>query len=257
MILTTSNILLGRTPTIVTGEDVNLDPAAITDPDFSANYTSTDQFRLTFDFGATTEINYVAYAGLKLKGSGDFTSRVRIRDGSEIIATNFIERDHCVVVTFEPRSFANLRVGMFNAAGNGNPFISFVAAGTAITIPNSGEIAGYNRQFLNRSIRLKTTLNSDAAPIASLKKKIAAKGLLSLPNMTQAFTETTWQDFLDFSAENNFFIREQGTVEAPLTTSFDQSGYLCYDLQANSVKAHAQTRLLNNLSIGFKVFNGL
>lgn len=257
MIITISNILLGRTPTAFTGEDITGDLSAVTDPDFSTNYTSTDQFRLTLDFGVTSEINYVAYAGLKLKGNEDFTSRVRIRDGSEIIATNFIERNHCVLVTFEPRTFSNLRVGMFNAAGNGNPFISFIAAGVAITAPNFGETSGHNRQFLNRSIKKKTTLNNSAAPIASLQKKISAKGSLNLPNMTKEFSEGVWQNFLDFAVDNHFFMREQGEVENPVLTSFDQSAYLCYELQQNTVKAHSQTRALNNLAVSFKVFNGL
>jgi hypothetical protein len=86
MYITKSNVLINKTPTSVqNGENLNFDPASVTDPDFSTFYVSTDNNRLTFDFGAVSNINYVAYAGLNIEGARNFTSRVRVRDGSTII----------------------------------------------------------------------------------------------------------------------------------------------------------------------------
>jgi hypothetical protein len=140
MHITTSNVLLGKVPeTVFIGENLDFDPASVTDPDFSTFYLSSDNNRLTFDFGAVETINYVAYAGLNLAGNKDFTSRVRVRDGSTIIASTFISMDTCVLVMFEARTFANLRVGMYNAKGDEQPRVSFIAAGTAFEVPNGGE----------------------------------------------------------------------------------------------------------------------
>lgn len=260
MIITTSNILLGQTPNIFIGENPSFDAANITDPDFSTAYTSTDNFRLTCDFGATSVINYVALAGLNIEGAKDFTSRVSIIDDSVVIARNFVSANNCVVATFEPRSFTNLRVGMFNATGSTPPSVSFVAAGNAIAIPNNGENAGYNRQFLNRNRKTKSSLNNLAAPTSYLTKKVAPKGVLNLPNMTKSFSENEWQTFLSFSDENYFFIREQDpipTLNGSVEETRNNSAYLCFEPSGIKTTAHAQTRELNNCSIAFKVFNGL
>lgn len=261
MHITKSNILLGRVPTSVqNGENLNFDQASVTDPDFSTFYISTDSNRLTFDFGAVSTINYVAFAGINIAGAKDFTSRVRVRDGSTIIATTFVSMNNCVLLTFNARSFSNLRVGMYNANGETPPRVAFIAAGEAFEIPNNGENAGHNRNFLNRNVKTKSTLSNIAAPVAALTKKVGGKGVLSLPKLTRSFSESTWQEFLDFGVANQFFIREQDPVvvfggEGEVTNN--NSAYLGFDLAANKVKANGQTRLLNDISISFKVFNGL
>ena len=259
MIITTSNILLGATAaTVVTGASSD-DPAGITDPDFSTNYTSSDQFRLTFDFGVTQQISYVAVAGINIASSGNpADDRTRVYDGDELITTTHIKRDHCTVMTFEPRTFTNLRVGLFNKLGTTNPRITFCAAGDYLTVPNNGEQAGYLRAFLKRSFKNKTTLNDQAGPVAILKKKTSIKVNLNIPNSTQSFSEDEWQDFLDFAENNYFFIREQD--DNSKTSEFsgnNNSAYLCFDAMRNDVKAHGQTRKLNVISLGFNVFNGL
>ena len=76
--------------------------------------------------------------------------------------------------------------------------------------------------------------------------------------MTKAFSEGEWQDFLDFAVDNHFFIQEQEPSNVGSEFSGqNNSAYICYELMSNNVKAHAQTRSLNNLSASFKVFNGL
>lgn len=255
MIITTSNILAGQTPTISNGNnDANYDPANVTDPDFSTFYQSSDNFRLTFDFGSTGIINYVAYAGVNNEGAKNFTSRMRVRDGDTIIATNFIQRNNCVVITFEPRAFTNLRFGLFNAIGSEPPKVHYVAAGTALTVPNNGEQAGYNRQYLDRNRVNKSSLNNKAAPTSYLTKKVEGSGTLRIPNASRSFSESEWQTFLDFSDKNYFFIREQDPTTESTSNS---SAYLCYEPRNIRTTAHSQTRLLNDISISFKVFNGL
>ena len=261
MIITTSNILPDITPaniTVVTGASTD-DPVNVVDPDFSTNYTSSDQFRLTIDFGITQPISYVAVAGINIASSGSAgNDRTRVYDGDELITTTHITRNHCTVMTFESRTFTNLRVGLFNKLGTTNPRLTFCAAGDYLTVPNGGEQAGYVRPALIRSYKNKSTLNDQAAPVAVLRKKTVAKVNLKIPNASKLYSEDDWQSFLDFSESNYFFIREQETTDS--TSEFsgtNNSAYLCFDAMKNRVSAHAQTRELYALSLGFSVFNGL
>lgn len=255
MRISTSNILLGLTPTVSIGESSD-DPANITDPDFSTLYTGTDNNNLVFDFGTTSTINYVAIAGINIEGLKDYSSYIQIIDTNSLVATNFVIRNNCVMLTFEPKTFSNLRVRLFNGIGNVLPAARFVAAGNYLQLPLSGENAGYNRQFLNRNTITKNTLSDLSAPTSVLKKSVAAKGTLSLPNMTKEFCEVEWQTFLDFSEDNYFFIVEQ---DDPLDAEFtrNSSAYLCFEVTNTKTTAHSQSRELNNLSFSFKVFTGL
>jgi len=138
---------------------------------------------------------------------------------------------------------------MTNASGNMPPIVSYVAAGQALIIPNSGESAGHSREWLNRRRKTRTTLNSASAPTAILRKPISPTMNLNMPNITASFSQNEWQTFLDFAIDNLFFINEdQAKPEA---------SYCCYEITKASSKAHSSTRLLNNLSTSFKVFSGI
>ena len=259
MIITSSNILLGVAPTVTTGASTDL-PANLTDPDFSTIYRSSDSSRLTYSFGPTGQINYIAVAGINI-GSGTFNTiseyaRARVFDGGQLIKTVNTIRDNCLVIYFPARSFSNLTIGLKSSNGE-NPICSFTAAGVAFEVPNGGEVAGYVRQYLSRNIKQKTTTNTIAAPVAVLKKRMPAKLTLNLPNMTKEFSEGTWQDFLDFAVDNFFFIQEQQNNPASDFEDLNPSSYMCYNLMNNKASAHAQTRKLNNLSVSFSVYNGL
>jgi len=256
MIITTSNVMLNINPTVTTGVSTDL-PANIVNPDFSAVYVGTNNQTLTIDFGGLPTINYVALAGLDIQGDKSGSSFVRLLDGNTVIATINVTSNQVVVFSFNNRVFNNMRITLNNGALNKPPMVAFVAGGTAITIPNNGENAGYNRQFLARNFANKTTINNKAQPISQVRKRKQARGRLPLPNLTKSFSETTWQTFLDFAEENHFFIVEQLTVSTDEFSGTNPSAYLCYDLGANSVKAHDQTRELNNASIDFMVLNGL
>ena len=62
------------------------------------------------------------------------------------------------------------------------------------------------------------------------------------------FTEGTWQDFVDFSFEQPFFIKE--FQDKP------ESSYICYDPMPG-VKSHPQTPTLDVITLKFTVYNGL
>lgn len=245
--------MLGVTPTVTTGSSSD-DEANITDPDFSTSYTSTANNALVMSFGSTASINYVALAGINIQGAKNLTSYVQVLNGATAITTNQIIRNNCVMLTFATQSFSELRIAMVNALGDILPSVRFIAAGEYLQLPLGGENAGYNRQFLNRNKETKSSLNELSAPTSVLTRTTSPSGVLTLPNMTKDFTESEWQTFLDFSEGNYFFIVEQD-IDGDVTQN--QSAYLCFEVTTNKVTAHAQTRSLNNLSIKFRVFNGL
>jgi len=256
MIVTLSNKIAGRTPTMITGASTDL-PGNVTNPDFSHIYVSSDPQRLTMSFGVVDECDYIAVAGLNIKGNGNGTSRVRVIDAGVLIRTVNVTDDQVVVIPFPKQSFTDLRIGLYKETGIGNPSVAYVAAGLSFEVPNGGEQAGYNRQFLARNNTNKTTVSGLAAPISQLRKKKQAKGKLSIPNATKEFSETTYQTFLDFASSNLFFINEtEGTYPSTFSGT-NPSCYLCYDLGMNAVTAHGSTRNLNVINFDFKVFNGL
>lgn len=247
MLITTTNILSSKTPTVTEGASLTGTPEDVVNQDFSLNYTSSSKSVLTFDFGATTSINYVAVAGITNATSGN--GSVTILNGSTSVATATIVRNNCVVLSFVSQPFANLRIRLSNLNSDLEPTLSYAAAGTAITIPNGGETSGYGRSWLARGIKSKTTTNQVSAPIAAIRAPMALKGNLNLPDMTAVWSQVDYQNFLDFAVDNLFFINEDETLP--------QSSYCCYEITAPPPKTHSQTRSLNNVAFGFKVFNGL
>ena len=248
MHITTSNIIDGANPSVSVGASSDL-PGNVTNQDFSLTYTGSSPTTLVFDFGNVIGVSYVAVGGILVKGNGDGNSFVQILDNGVSVGIHYTVRDHCHMFVFEERSFSNLQIKLFNGSTNQAPTLSYAMAGAALEIPNGGEVAGYERQWANRNLKSKTTFNNLGAPVSTLKKRFPSKGALRLPNMLKTFSNSTWQNFLDFGVENLFFINEDVTKE--------QFSYVCYDLEKASTRAHNQTRELNNLSISFKVYNGL
>ena len=252
MYVSTSNALVNRVGTVITGSSGD-DAANITNPDFSTGYTSSNNTILTISFGAVSSVSYVGIAGIRLKGAGDETSGVKIYNGNTLIAETYIARDNVITMLFEQLDFTNLIVEMINPSASELPAVRYIAAGQSMQIPNDGEIAGYNRLALNRATLSRTTTNSLAAPIAILTKKTPLAGVLSFPNMLNSWARNDWQFFLDFVEGNLFFVRE---TDIGSLRSADQS-YVCFNPKNSKTTAHAKTRALQNVSLGFTAYIGL
>lgn len=260
MFISKTNVLAGLSPTLVEGSSGDL-PSNVTDPDFSLNYTASDS-RLQMQFGSVPNCNYVAVVASNFDTG---TGSVTVRNGTSSATIDSIRgqyagaRSHVLMFVFEEETIGDLRVVVDSKVSNNRPTLSYVAAGQAILVPNRGETAGYERQWQTRGIKSRVQSNAFGSPIASLVQREALKGKLNLPNMLRTFTEGEWQDFLDHSAEQPFFICEQSTVVeyAAETGYYPQASYICFEPKFSAPKAHAQTRSLNNLTMQFKVYNGL
>jgi hypothetical protein len=243
--ISTSNVLIGVVPTLTdagTGEVA----ANISDPDHSLNYTcgtAIGDFQVSY--GAQSNISYVAISG-HTAATPD-TATIELYDNVTLIDTVTITRNNNIMFTFPEMSFTDLIVKFITVPNNYQMTVSFIAAGQYIAI-ETGQQAGYARNWLNRHVTQRSNSTLEVGPISSTQRAKALKGTLSLPNELAIFTEGAWQDFIDFSFEQPFFIKE--FQDKP------ESSYICYDPMPG-VKSHPQTPTLDVITLKFTVYNGL
>jgi len=243
--ISTSNVLIGLTPSVSnvgTGEI----PENISDPDHSLNYTCGTQVgNFLVTYGAQTAISYVAISGHT--ATNPAPAVVNLFDDGTLIDSVAISRNNNIMFTFPEMDFTDLIVQFVTIPDNYQMTVSFIAAGKYIAI-NTGQQAGYSRNWLNRHVTQRSNSTLEVGPISSTQRAKALKGMLSLPNELAIFTEGTWQDFIDFSFEQPFFIKE--FQDKP------ESSYICYD-PIPGVKSHPQTPTLDVITLKFTVYNGL
>ena len=240
-----SNVLIDQVPAIT---DAGIDeiPANISNPDHSLNYTcgsSTANFEVSY--GAQTNISYVGISGHTASTPNQAT--VELWNGTTKVDQAVIKRNNNIMFTFVLQNFTDLIVKFITVPVTYQMTLSYICAGQFLTAIN-GEQAGYKRAWLNRHTTSKTTTNLQVAPVSTLNKSKALKGTLSFPNESALFTQGDWQDFIDFSFEQPFFIKEQ--VNKP------ESSYICYD-PVHDIVSHPQTRKLDVIKLKFTAYNGL
>lgn len=241
-----TNVLIDQIPTI-TDPGTDETPANLSDPDHSLNYTcGTNVADFSISYGAQSNISYVAVSGHN--AASPAPASVAIYDGLDFVQfVQPLKRNNNLMFTFDERDFTNLIIRFLTVPKNHQTTVSFIAAGQHFDI-ETGEQAGYKRLWLMRQLQQRTTTNMQAAPVSSLQKPKALKGTLTLPNTDLDFTMDEWQDFIDFTFEQPFFIKER--VNDP------QSTYICFDAK-HDIAAHPQTRKLNAVKLSFNAFNGL
>lgn len=243
--ISTSNVLIDQVPTI-TDAGIDEAPANISDPDHSLNYTCGSSLtNFAVSYGAQTNISYVAVSGHTAAAQAQAT--VELWNGAIKIDSAVIKRNHNLMFTFPAQAFLDLIVRFITTPASFQMTVSFIAAGRHLTIL-TGEQAGYKRAWLNRNTTQRTTTNLQVAPISSIKKSKSLPGNLSFPNELATFTEGAWQDFIDFSFEQPFFVKEQSNKP--------ESSYICSD-PVHGINAHGQTRELDVISVKFTAYNGL
>jgi len=240
-----TNVLINQTP-VITDPGEEETPAYISDPDHSLNYTcGVNVADFSINYGPRIGITYVAVSGHNAATPSPAT--IALYDGLDLIDSVDIKRNNNIMFTFSERNFAQLIIRFLTVPNNHQTTVSYIAAGKHLDIP-TGEQAGYKRLWMLRHTTQKTTSNLQSAPVSSIKKRKALIGNLSLPHQLKGFTEGAWQDFIDFTFDQPFFIKEQPLIP--------ESTYTCFDA-AHDIKAHPQTRKLNAINLKFNAYNGL
>jgi hypothetical protein len=243
--ISTSNVLIDQIP-VLTDAGTGEIASNISDPDHSLNYTcGTAIGDFQASYGSQTNISYVAISG-HTAATPD-TATIQLYDGVTLIDSVIITRNNNIMFTFPEMSFTDLIVKFITIPNNYQMTVSFIAAGKYIAI-STGQQAGYSRNWLNRHVTQRSNSTLEVGPISSTQRAKALSGMLSLPNELAIFTEGTWQDFIDFSFEQPFFMKE--FQDKP------ESSYICYDPMPG-VKSHPQTPTLDVITLKFTVYNGL
>jgi hypothetical protein len=218
----------------------------ISSPDHSLNYTSgSSSVYFSVAYGIVQNVSYVGVSGHT--GAGTIGVTVELYDDTLLIDSVTITRNNNLMFTFDERTFTNLIVKFVTSSVAQQVTVSFIAAGSYINIL-TGEQAGYSRNWLVRSTVDRVTTNLLTAPVSVTQKNTALKGTLSLPTQTAVFAEGPWQNFIDFSYQQPFFIKEVLTKP--------NSSYVCFN-PSHGVKAHSQTRMLDVLTLSFNAYNGI
>ena len=251
----------------VTGDDSGQAIANTTSGAFSTAWSSagTDlNFSIQYNFASSFQVGYVAIAGSNVF-STDVTVSVFVDGNLKLSKTGSANNlDSVLMMTFdEVTCTSNIKL-LFNKITNASDIITitFVAAGQEFTLGDQNqEQAGYLRNWMTRSQKVRTQVNESAAPVAYVNQRIARQGTLLLNNITRtnlgtgpANTNTELGDFLKHVYEDGaFFIKE---FDGSILANQDESSYLCFDAQFLPPAAHPATRQLNNLKLTFKTFTG-
>lgn len=240
-----SNVLIGQTPVIIDA-GIGEDAENISDPNHSLNYTcgsSTANF--TVSYGAQTDVSYVGISGHNAATPAQAT--IQLYNDTTLIDSVVIKRNHNIMFTFPAQTFQDLKVVFITVPVTYQMTLSYIAAGRHLTIA-TGEQAGAKRAWLMRHTTQKTNTNNTVGPVSSTRKSKSIPLTLSFPNELATFAEGSWQDFIDFSFDQPWFIKEQ--IDNP------ESSYLGFDPK-HDIKAHPQTRTLDVIMLKFTAYNGL
>ena len=206
----------------VSSDDSGQDVTVTTTADFSTSYSSagsdTSLF-IQYNFTSSFTCGYIAIAGSNV-GSTDGYFNVYI-DGSlkDTVSCTPDRRNSVIMCTFDDTTVtSNIKI-QFQKLGAVSDIItiSYVAAGQVWSLGGQEqEQAGYLRNWMTRSEKVRTQVNESAAPVAYVKQRIARPGTLVLNNIkrsnlgTQPFDSgSAFGDFLDHVYDDGvFFIRE-------------------------------------------------
>lgn len=249
MFISKSNILDITNTTVVTDGSGNIPTEYLLNKDFSEVYrsgTASNIFRVELD---VVGINYIAIAGLDVFGictKIDFeywngssyviaeTQNVTSNATLMFVNTTGIVADKWRVAF--TKVFSNLRVGL-----------AYIAAGNYWEVPNGGEQSGYQRPWSTPSYKQRTQ-NNQGMPTSSVIESMGVSSTLNIANVRTSEVISNWEPLQGYAVRNGVFINENPNY-------LDQS-YYCYNCIPSAVKAHSQTRELQNLSMKFTAWTG-
>ena len=255
-------MLLARTNTLdnlsVTSDDnVSFDIDDIKTFTFDNRFVSGGlSGTFSFTAGVADNFTYVGIAGHNLGSLG-----------ATITITNHGVQD---VVNYAPIDDRVLMFALVGRTGGANDLVititkqsagdqvvlNHVAAGftTDLTTQSlSGQTvctdygAGYPRIPMLVPRKLRTTINGQGAPTATLTKTVSSKVNLSLKDIPTEFAMVNLVAYQKFWVDNGFFIQNDELT--------DQS-YLAFNFIPAAPKTHSSVRELVNLSYSFMGYNG-
>lgn len=248
MYISTSNTLTDGNVTIT--EDAGANPLQyLLNKDFSEIYrsgTSSNFFRIELE---TDEVGYIGLSGLDVFGK---VSKIEIEywDGVAYVVdgTYNITSDSTIMhVNTASMTYTKWRITFTKILSNSIIGVAYLAAGTCWDVPNGGEESGYARPWSTPAYKQRTQTNL-GMPTAKVIESTGISGTLKFNNISNIDIEEVWVPMQGFAVVNGVFVVEEETR--------GDRGYYCYDCIPSSVKAHSQTRELQNVSMKFSCWTG-
>ena len=251
----------------VTGDDSGDDVTKTTTADFSTAYSSAgtgSSLFIQYNFASSFVCEYIAIAGSNVGSlSGSFNVYI---DGSvkDTVSCEADRRNSVIMCTFDATNVtSSVKIQFQKFASNSDIVtIGLVAAGQVWSLGGQEqEQAGFLRNWMTRSEKVRTQVNESAAPVAYVKQRIARPGTLTLNNIKRSNlgsspfdSGTPFGDFLDHVYDDGFFFMKEN--DGSVLPEQPQSSSLCFDAQFLPPAAHPDTRQLNNLQLTFKTYTG-
>jgi len=217
--------------------------------DFSEIYrsgTSSNFFRIEMEL---SDVGYIGISGLDVFGK---VSEIDFEywDGvAWVVDANYqVTSDRTIMhINTSSYSYEKWRITLTKILSNQIVGISYLAAGRCWMVPNGGEESGYSRPWSAPAFKQRTQ-NNLGMPTATVIESTGIKGSVKFNNITNIDIEEAWVPIQGYSVINGVFIVEEETR--------GDRAYYCYNCQPSPVKAHAQTRSLQNVSMKFDCWTG-
>jgi hypothetical protein len=130
------------------------------------------------------------------------------------------------------------------AVGATTDFTAVSQSGQTVT---SDYGSGYPRIPMVLPRKIRTVINSQGAPTATLTKIISLKVKLDLKNIPVTFASKNLVLYQKFWVENGFFIQNDNDTN---------QSYMAFNFMPAPPRTHSSTRELVNLSYSFQTYNG-
>jgi hypothetical protein len=268
MIVSTSNIAPSGTFAVVPASSTQTIDV-VRDGDYSSVYTDvlSGLLTITITFSDVVNIGYIAIGGsniskkdlLRIEFNGATTPEYWQTVSSEQLVSsigedlavtlggtvhdNLLGLSESRVMMYQV-DVSNVKTITMHIKGSGDISIAEIAMGDYYEIPN-GEQAGYRRPWSVPNIKSRSSVGLDNSPVNLSYESRPLKTSISVPNNIMRNYESDWYKFIEFAANNTFYVSED----------FDRlHSYAGFNAVPAMTSAHSQTRTLGVQSITFSAF---
>lgn len=264
MIISKSNFAQDATVT-VSPDSPTQDINVIVDGDFSSTYQDAlqGQTTITIDFGELRNVEYIAIASNittkdRVVIRSNATDNLLTSDGERIVdsggnplilaalstiddSTLGLNESRILMYKLQSTEVSDIVIDIY---GSGQLKVTEVAVGQIYEVPNNGEQGGYNRPWGVPNIKNRSAINLQSAPINNSYESRSLSSTLQI-NYMQDADLTPWDEFLQFSSLNTFYILEDDNK---------YHSYACFNGEPAMPRGDARTRLLNSVAIKFNAY---
>ena len=240
MILSKSNIISSSVITLDVGAISSGSLANLQNPDFSKVLSSNSEtLEITIEgvgssqFFALHGLSLPVGAVVSLTGTGYSESYTMVRDIKNL-----------VFYVSSPVTPGDMTIEIFGA---GTKTISYIAAGLTTNVA-WGVTAGQTLRYLSHNKKSRVATNSRGMPTKAIQEETNNKLNVNYTNAPKAWART---DFLELLAHY-----DTDSIVSMIDYEADdnpEESYCMFDLTGGEVNAHAQTPLLVDVTMSFRV----